>query len=94
MAGTVTPGNPRVESDRYEVPIYLSGTGNEVAALNFSLSYDPAVFQPVSISPGASASAAGKLVTANLAEPGNYIVVMMGFNQTPVTNGEVARGRI
>lgn len=90
-AGTVTPGNPRVESDRYEVPILLGGTGNEVAALNFSLAYDPAVFQPVSITPGAAAQAAGKLVTANLAEPGNYIVVMMGFNQTPVSNGEVAR---
>ncbi len=90
-AGTLTPGKPRVESDRYEVPIYLNGAGNEVAALDFSLTYDPAVFQPVSISPGAVASAAGKLVTANLPEPGNYIVVMMGFNQTPVANGEVAR---
>ena len=90
-AGTLTPGKPRVESDRYEVPIYLSGAANDVAALDFSLAYDPAVFQPVSISPGAAASAAGKLVTANLPEPGKYIVVMMGFNQTPVANGEVAR---
>ena len=90
-AGTLTPGKPRVESDRYEVPIYLNGAANEVAALDFSLAYDPAVFQPVSISPGAAASAAGKLVTANLPEPGKYIVVMMGFNQTPVANGEVAR---
>ena len=85
------PGKPRVESDRYEVPIYLNGAGNDVAALDFSLAYDPAVFQPVGISPGAAASAAGKLVTANLPEPGKYIVVMMGFNQTPVANGEVAR---
>jgi hypothetical protein len=91
FAGTLTPGKPKVESDHYEVPIFLNGAGDQVAALNFSLAYDPAVFQPVSISPGAAADAAGKLVTANLPEPGKYIVVMMGFNQTPVANGEVAR---
>jgi len=90
-AGTLTPGKPIVESDHYEVPINLRGAGDGVAALDFSLAYDPAVFQPVSISPGAAATAAGKLVTANLPEPGKYIVVMMGFNQTSVTNGEIAR---
>ncbi len=90
-AGMLTPGKPTVESDRYEVPIYLTGAGNEVAALNFSLAYDPAVFKPVSVSPGSAASEAGKLVTANLPEPGNYIVVMMGLNQSSVANGEVAR---
>ncbi len=90
-AGTLTPGKPTVESDRYEVPIYLNGAGNQVAALDFALVYDPAIFRPVSISPGGAAEAAGKLVTANAPEPGKYIVVMMGFNQTSVANGEVAR---
>ncbi len=91
QAGVLKPGPPKVEDVRYEVPVYLSEGDGQVAALNFTLSYDPSIVQPVGIFPGAASAQSGKVVTSNLAEPGQYIIVVMGFNQTAIGNGEVAR---
>jgi hypothetical protein len=61
-----------------------------VAALDFHLVFDPAVFEPVAAEPGPAALRAGKMVTANAAEPGRFIVVVLGLNQTPLEDGVVA----
>jgi len=61
-----------------------------VAALDFHLVFDPAVFEPVAAEPGPAALQAGKVVTANAAEPGRFIVVVLGLNQTALEDGLVA----
>ncbi|HOH50810.1 MAG TPA: cohesin domain-containing protein, partial [Candidatus Hydrogenedentes bacterium] len=66
------------------MPLLLSGGENQVAALDFHLVFDPAVFEPVAVEPGPAALRADKMVTANAAEPGRYIVVVLGLNQTPL----------
>ncbi|MBW7862844.1 MAG: hypothetical protein H3C30_00350 [Candidatus Hydrogenedentes bacterium] len=89
-AAQVQPGAPIIEENHYAVPCIVRDTGNEVAALDFHLMYDPALFQPLAVEPGSAALQAGKMVTANMAEPGRYIVVMMGLNQTTIPDGVVA----
>lgn len=89
-AGELGIGPPTVESGYYRVPIVISAEQQGVAALNFRLSYDAGVFEPVAVEAGASALASGKQVTGNVAQPGEYVVVMMGFNQTAVNEGVVA----
>jgi len=91
-AGTLSIGAPIVENNQYTIPIVLGGTGEAgVAALDFRLAYDPAVFSPVAAMPGPAALGANKAVSANVAGPGDYKVVMMGFNQATVGSGEIAR---
>ncbi len=89
--GLLDIGQPTVEDSRYTVPIVLRDGGGEVAALNFRLRYDPALFQPLGAASGPAALAANKMVTANMPTPGEYIVVMMGLNQSTLEGGEVAR---
>lgn len=89
-AGTVALAPPTVESNRYVFPIALDGAPG-VASMDFQVRYDPAVFTPVRVEMGAGASAAGKLVEANLASPGSYNVLVMGLNQNALPPGEVAR---
>lgn len=73
------------------IPVVLSGGADGVAALDFRVSYDPTVFEPIDIVAGAAATAAQKQVTGNAPSPGEYIVVMMGLNQTTVSQGEIAQ---
>lgn len=89
-AGNVQPGPVTVEEWECQVPLLLSGGENQVAALDFHLVFDPAVFEPVAAEPGPAALRAGKMVTANAAEPGRFIVVVLGLNQTPLEDGVVA----
>jgi hypothetical protein len=88
--GSIGLGRPTVVGSQYTIPVVLSGAADQVAALNFELSYDPAVFRPVAASSGPNALQANKIVNANMPEPGKYIVVMMGLNQETVRPGEVA----
>ena len=90
-AGVLNVGNPTVEDNLYTVPIVLNNGTDGVAALDFRLQYDPAVFRPVSAMAGLAAQQANKIVTANMPAEGEYIVVMMGLNQTTLETGEVAR---
>jgi len=89
-AGIIQPGAVTVEEWECQVPLLLSGGENQVAALDFHLVFDPAVFEPVAVEPGPAALRADKMVTANAAEPGRYIVVVLGLNQTPLEDGLVA----
>ena len=89
-AGSVQPGAVTVEEWECQVPLLLSGGENQVAALDFHLVFDPVVFEPVAAEPGPAALRAGKMVTANAVEPGRFIVVVLGLNQTPLEDGLVA----
>lgn len=74
------------------LPILLAGGSDErISALDFRLRYDPLVFEPLHAAAGAAAVAAGKQVQANMTRPGEYVVVLMGINWTPLGFGEVAK---
>lgn len=90
-AGSLSLGTPIVQNNQYTFPVNLQGEGEGVAALDFRLAYDPAVFAPVSAQTGNSAATAQKQVSSNVAEPGEFIVVMMGFNQNVVQPGTVVQ---
>lgn len=91
VAGSLSLGTPVVQNNQYTFPVNLQGEGEGVAALDFRLAYDPAVFAPVSAQTGNSAATAQKQVSSNVAEPGEFIVVMMGFNQNVVQPGTVVQ---
>lgn len=82
---------PKVESNRYVFPIALDGESSGVTSMDFQVRYDPTVFTPVDVTPGASATAAGKVVDGNLSAPGTYSVLVMGLNQNGMPPGEVAQ---
>lgn len=88
-AATLRLGPPEVSANQYRFPVYLQGNADGVAALDFRLAYDPAVFSPVSAHSGPSAASAQKQVSSNVSSPGEFVVVMMGFNQNAVAPGEV-----
>jgi len=91
QSATLRLGTPQISNNQYHFPVYLQGDAEGVAALDFRLSYDPAVFSPVSAHSGASAASAQKQVSSNVASPGEFVVVMMGFNQNAVAPGEVIK---
>jgi len=72
------------------LPVVLQGGDDQVSALDFRLRYDSEVFSPESIVAGPSALRANKVVAANVAAPGEYVVVLMGLNQDTLSSGEIA----
>lgn len=90
-AGSLRVGSPAFDGDQVILPVLLDGdVESGVAAIDFRLNYDPEVLRPVSTRTGEAAANASKQVQANLANPGEYVVVMMGMNQNTVAPGEVA----
>lgn len=90
--GTLRIGEPTVESNQVIIPVYLGGNaGTGIAAVDFRVNYDPNVLRPLSAVAGSAAADADKRVMANETGSGEYVVVMMGMNQTTFTSGEVAR---
>lgn len=91
-AGTLRMDAPSINEDQIIVPVAIEGdVGDGVAALDFYFNYDPAVFEPVGVAVGQAAEAAGKQVHGNLTSPGQYRVVLLGLNQSSVTEGQVAK---
>lgn len=89
-AGTLRIVSPVVEDGQILVPVAVQGdVADGVAALDFLLNYDPGVLEPVGVSAGSAAVAAGKQVQGSLTNPGQYVVVMLGMNQSAVRSGEV-----
>jgi len=89
--GTLQLGEATIENNQVIVPVWLSGeVGGGVAALNFRLNYNPEYLRPLSAMAGTAAQGAGKQVFAN-AKDGEYIIVMVGMNETACSTGEVAR---
>jgi hypothetical protein len=91
QAGEIRLGAPEISGGTVKVPVSLDGNvGEGAAAMDFRFRYDPSVFEPVSIQAGAAASAAQKLVQANVVRPGEYVVLVFGLNQETVAAGEIA----
>lgn len=89
--GVLTVGTPKVEGTNVTVPVILEGqVDNGVAALDFTLHYDPKVLAPGGVRPGDVTVAADKGIQYNMVSPGQYVVMMFGLNQTTVQNGKVA----
>lgn len=91
-SGTLQLGEPIVEQDRITIPVVLGGDlSGGVSAMDFRFRYNPKAVQPVSVVAGTAAQSADKRVMSNLRTPGEYAVVMMGFNQTACGPGEAIR---
>ena len=66
FAGTLRVGVPVVNGNQVVLPVMLEGdTGAGVAALDFTLNYDPAVFTPVRAEASEAAQTARKQVESN-----------------------------
>ncbi|HUW61426.1 MAG TPA: cohesin domain-containing protein [Candidatus Bathyarchaeia archaeon] len=91
-SGTLQLGEPTVEQDRITVPVVLGGDlSGGVSAMDFRFRYNPEALQPVSVVAGTAAERADKRVMSNQRTPGEYAVVMMGFNQSSCGPGEAIR---
>lgn len=91
QTGVLNMGVPESTGDTVRVPVQLEGeVGNGVSAMDFRLTYDPLIFEPVSAAAGSALQSTGKLVEANVSRPGEYTVLIFGMNQTGVSGGEVA----
>jgi len=91
-SGTLQLGEPTVEQDRITVPVVLGGDlSGGVSAMDFRFRYNPEALQPVSVVAGTAAERADKRVMSNQRTPGEYAVVMMGFNQSSCGSGEAIR---
>ncbi|MCC6698956.1 MAG: hypothetical protein IT365_25255 [Candidatus Hydrogenedentes bacterium] len=89
--GTLRLGKPAKNGSTVTVPVLLEGeVGDGVAALDFTLRYDPALLAPTGVRAGDAAATAGKGVQYNVTAPGRYVVMMFGLNQTTIQNGKVA----
>lgn len=76
------------------LPVSLSApAGQRVAALQFDVEFNPAVLEiPAKggIVEGAVTKAAGKQVNCSALSPGKMRVLIVGFNQETIANGDVA----
>jgi hypothetical protein len=89
--GVLNIGTPAVDGNNVTVPVYLEGNIDDgVAALDFTLRYDPSVLAPNGVRAGDAALAADKGVQYNMTSPGNYVVMMFGLNQSTMDAGKVA----
>jgi len=89
--GVLSMGSPTVDGTNVTVPVYLEGDlSSGVAALDFTLRYDPAVLAPNGVRAGEAAAAADKGVQYNMTSPGQYVVMMFGLNQSTMEAGKVA----
>ncbi len=59
----------------------------DVAGVNFTVNYNPAVLTYTTSTAGSVVTAAGKGVTANMTSPGIVTVVIFGLNQNAIANG-------
>jgi len=84
--------DPTISGDTVTLPIHLEGNVLDgVAALDFQLSFDVTILQPVQTQPGEAATNAGKEVQARLLADGQYEVLMFGLERNAFAQGEVAR---
>jgi hypothetical protein len=84
--------DPTIGGNTVTLPIHLQGNVHDgVAALDFRLSFDTVILQPVQVQPGEAAANAGKEVQAHLLADGQYEVLMFGLERNALAQGEVAR---
>lgn len=91
-AANVVIGNGSgTRGDIIRLPATLTnGSSDTVAGLQFDVVFDPGLLRFSGVNPGAAATAAGKTVSESIITPGRVRVVVSGFNQTAIADGEVA----
>lgn len=90
--GSLVIVDPTISGDTVTLPIHLQGNVSDgVAAMDFQLSFDATILQPVQVRAGAAAVDAGKEVQARVLADGQYTVLMFGVGRSAVSQGEVAR---
>lgn len=90
--GSLVILDPTISGDTVTIPIHLQGNVLDgVAALDFQLSYDPAILQPLQTYIGDAAVDAGKEIQARLLADGQYVVLMFGLERSAVPQGEIVR---
>jgi hypothetical protein len=95
QAATLRLGPPTVENERISIAIFLEGDAQEApAAIDFRLRYDPAVLEVLGAEAGTQAQEAGKRLMANVPVEGQYVVLIMNFNQQTIAPGHVATVRL
>ena len=91
-AGVLRLGEAALDGQLLTVPVILDDDSDgRVAGLDFSLNYDPAILEPLNVVAGPAATEAGKYVTASVAAPGRFVMVLHGVNQTTVDAGQILR---
>lgn len=84
--------DPTISGETVSLPIHLQGPVSDgVAAMDFQLSFDPAILRAVQVEAGAAVTQAGKTVQAQLLRDGVYSVLMFGGDLSGVIKGEIAR---
>ncbi len=90
MAAVVSM-HPPSGAGELQIPVMLHGDPDEyVSGLQFDLAYDPTQFELVGITAGDAATGAGKEVILSEVTPGQGRVLITGFNNNGMTDGQVA----
>ena len=92
-AATLTVGQSSVAGANTAtvIPVTLSsGSGENVVAAQFDLSFDSRALSLDDVTAGASATAAGKDVSFSFPEAGTARIVVTGFNQNVISSGFLA----
>lgn len=90
MAAVVSM-HPPSGGGELRIPVLLYGDGDEyVSGLQFDLNYDPTQFELVSVSAGTVATDAGKEVIFSETTPGQGRILVTGFNNLGMADGQVA----
>ncbi len=90
MAAVVSM-HPPSGGGELRIPVMLYGDLDEyVSGLQFDLAYDPTQFELVGITAGDAATGAGKEVILSETTPGQGRVLITGFNNNGMSDGQVA----
>ncbi len=90
MAAVVSM-HPPSGGGELRIPVMLYGDPDEyVSGLQFDLAYDPTQFELVGIAAGDAATGAGKEVILSETTPGQGRVLITGFNNNGMSDGQVA----
>lgn len=83
--------HPPASTGDLHIPVMLYGEGDElISGLQFDVNYDPTQFELVEVSAGNAATSAGKEVILSETVPGQGRILITGFNNIGMTEGQVA----
>jgi cohesin domain-containing protein len=72
------------------VSVDYRAKGDQVAAIQFDVLFDPTEVAITAVNPGPASTDAGKTVASNLIAPGQMRVLIFGLNQSVIGDGIVA----
>ncbi|WP_186343128.1 SBBP repeat-containing protein [Allochromatium palmeri] len=84
---SVNFGNPVSTDEGISTDLFLSSSGQEIAAVMVDLRYDPNDFSALAVTSGEVVRAAGKSLSFNIVEPGWMRILVYGLNDTAISDG-------